>query len=145
MASYELNYTVPSPGGYTTFIEFSPNGRFLVVGDRDFSSLYLLDRFTGFRPTLSAVTPREPTAVVWETSGAFYVGLADGRFTHYQIGLRGEGLTEGLTNRFFHGVYPALPITAMALDVESKTLVLSVGPEVFAFRRIGATSTFSRQ
>jgi WD40 repeat protein len=139
MASYELHSTVPSPGSYTTFIEFSPNGRFLAVGDRDFSSLYLLDRRAGFHPTLSVITPAKPTALVWETSGAFYVGLADGRFTFYQIDLGGEKLVEGMTNHAFRGVFP---ITAMALDVDSKTLVLSVGPEVFVFRRIRATSTF---
>jgi WD40 repeat protein len=139
MTSYELNSTVPSPGSYITFIEFSPDSRFLAVGDRDSSSLYILDRSAGFHPTLSAITLDKPTSLVWETSAAFYVGLADGRFTHYQLDLKDKKLVRGGTNHTFRGVFP---VTAMALDVESRTLVLSVGPEVFAFRRIYATSMF---
>ena len=44
--------------------------------------------------------------------------------------LRNGKLVQGVTNHSFRGVFP---ITPMALDTESKTLVLSVGPEVFAF------------
>ncbi|KAF9642840.1 hypothetical protein BDM02DRAFT_3132825 [Thelephora ganbajun] len=139
MVHYKLNFTVSSPGNSTVFVEFSPNGRFLAVGDRDLSSLYILDRLTGFHPTISATTPAEPTALVWETSKAFYVGLSDGCFTYYQIDLGGSRLVKGVTNSVFHGVFP---VTAMALDTESKTLVLSVGPEVFAFQRIRMTSEF---
>lgn len=139
MDCYELNSTVPSPGKSTAFIEFSPNGRFLAAGDWELSSLHILDRLAGFHATVSAITPAKPTALVWETSKTFYVGLGDGRFVHYQIDLRGNKLVKGPVNCFFQGVFPA---TAIALDAESKTLVLSVGPDVFAFRRIRATSTF---
>jgi hypothetical protein len=139
MASYELNSVVPSPAYYTTFIEVSPDGRFLAVGDRDLRSLYILDRSAGFHPILSAPTLESPTALVWETSAAFYVGMADGRFTYYTINLEDKKLVKEKTNSAFRGGFP---ITAMALDRESRTLALSVGPEVFAFRRIHATSTF---
>ena len=137
MAHYELTFTVPSPGRHTTFTEFSPCGRFLAVGDRDVSSLYILDRGAGFHPTLSAITPAKPTSLVWEDSQVFYVGLGDGRFMHYRIDSKDKTLVEGITNDSFRG---AFPITAMALDIESKTLVLSVGPGVFAFRKIRTTS-----
>ena len=141
MANYELNSTVPSPGDFVSFIEFSPNGRFLGVGDCDHSSVCVLDRRSGFHKTLSVVTPAEPTALVWETSEAFYVGLSNGTFIRYQIKIGGgvEMLERGLVNNLFHGT---LPVTAMGLDEDSKTLVLSVGPGVFALRRVNATSTF---
>lgn len=135
MDRYELDFTVPSPRNFTTFMEFSPNGRFLAVGDRD-SSLHILDRLTRFHPAISATTPTKPTALVWETSKSLYVGFSDGRFTYYQIDLGGNRLVKGSTNGFFYGQFPT---TAMALDVESRTLVLSVGPDVFAFRRIRTT------
>jgi len=139
MDCYKLTFTVPSPATSATFMEFSPNGRFLAVGDQDLCSLYILDRLAGLHPTISAVTPTEPTALVWENSKELYVGLGDGRFIHYQIDLRGNRLVRGATNNTFHG---GLPATAIALDAESRTLILSVGPEVFAFRRIRATSLF---
>ena len=134
MVHYELNFTVSSPGECTTFMEFSPNGRFLAVGDGDSSSLSILDRLAGFHRTISATTPTKPTALVWETSKTFYVGLSDGRFIHYQ--LAGNKIVKGTINNLFYGGFPA---TAIALDAESKTLVLSVGPDIFAFRRIRAT------
>jgi hypothetical protein len=136
MAHYELNFTVPSTRSRIAFIEFSPCGRFLAVGEHQ-SWLHILDRCTGFHSVLSAFTPTGPTALVWETSGAFYVGLSDGCFIHYQIDLEGKKLVEGVKNNLFRGSFP---ITAMALDAESKTLALSVGPNVFAFRRIWDTS-----
>ena len=139
MARYELGFTVTTTGSYTTFIKFSPCGRFLAVGDQDYSSLEILDKRTGFHSILSAIMPAKPTALVWETSKTFFVGLSDGRFLHYQIDLGGEKLVEGVMNHLFR---EASPITAMALDAESKTLVLSVGPSVFAFRRVCGTSTF---
>ena len=139
MAHYELNFTVPSPGTHTKFIEFSPCGRFLAVGDEDSSSLHILDRRAGFHPTLSATTPAKPASLVWETPGSFYAGFCNGNFTRYRINPADEKLVECVTNRLFRG---ALPITAMALDVESKTLVLSVGPGVFVLRRICETSKF---
>ena len=141
MANYELNSTVPSPGDYISFIEFSPNGRFLGVGDCDHSSVCILDRRSGFHRTILAVTPAEPTALVWESSEAFYVGLRNGIFIRYRIKIGGgaETLERGLVNNLFHGT---LPVTAMGLDEDSKTLVLSVGPGIFALRRVNATSTF---
>ena len=139
MNRYELSFAVPSPGSSTIFVEFSPNGRFLAVGDWDSSSLHILDRLAGFHPTISATTPAKPKALVWETSKALYIGLNDGRFIHYRLDLGGAKLVKGATNNFFHGGFP---ITAIALDMESRTLVLSVGPDVFAFRRIRATSEF---
>ena len=120
-------------------MEFSPNGRFLAVGYQDLCSFYILDRLAGLHPIISAVTPTEPTALVWENSKELYVGFNDGRFIHYRIDLRGNKLVEGAMNNTFHG---GLPATAIALDVESRTLILSVGPEVFAFRRIWATGVF---
>lgn len=139
MASYKLNFTVASPARSTTFVEFSPNGRFLAVGDRDSSSLFILDRLAGFHPTISSTMPSSPTALVWEAAKAFYIGLGNGHFIYYQIDLGGRKLVKGAVNCIFHGVFP---VTAIALDVESKTLVLSIGPEVFALRRIRTTSTF---
>ena len=119
-------------------MEFSPNGRFLAVGDQDTSSLYILDRLAGFYSLTPSVTPATPTALVWETGKTFYVGLSDGRFIHYRIDLGGRRLVRGIMNVFHHG---ALPVTAIGLDVESKTLVLSLGPAIYAFRR---TSTISK-
>lgn len=139
MTHYELSFTIPSPGNSTAFIEFSLNGRFLAVGDRELSSLYILDRLAGYHPTISTATPAKPTALVWEASTTFYVGLSNGRFIHYRIDLGGNILVKGAVNSFFHGGFPA---TVMALDVESRTLAISVGPDVFALRRINETSEF---
>lgn len=139
MDCYELTFTVPSPANSVAFMEFSPNGRFIAIGDRDLRSLYILDRLAGLHPIISAATPTEPTALVWRNSKELYVGLNDGRFIHYRMDLRGNRLVKGATNNTFYG---GLPATAIALDAESRTLILSVGPEVFAFRRIWATSTF---
>lgn len=138
MTCYELNFTVPSPGFSTSFMEFSPNGRFLGVGDQGVPSLYILDKLAGFHPRISAITLREPTALVWETTETFYVGFINGYFAHYQINLKGEKLVEGVVNSSLHG--EGFPITSMALDAQSRTLVMSVGPGVFAFHRIHATS-----
>ena len=139
MDCYELTFTISSPGKSIVFMEFSPNGRFLAVGDQESSSLYILDRLAGFHPKVSTVTPAKSTALVWESSRAFYVGLSDGRFVHYKIDLGGNRLVKGAVNSLFYGGFPT---TAIALDVESKTLALSVGPDVFVLRRIRATSEF---
>lgn len=122
-------------------MEFSPNGRFLAVGYQDLSSLYIFDKLAGFHPTLSDAMPANPTALVWESSKSFYVGLNDGRFIHYRVDLGGDKLVQGAVNSFFYGEFPA---TAIALDSESKMLVLSVGPDVFAFRRTRPTGIFCR-
>ena len=137
MACYEQTFTVDSPAEFTSFMEFSPSGQFLAVGDRDSASLYILDELAGFHPIISDATPETPTALVWETSSTLYVGLTNGRFVHYQIDLGGNKLVKGTVNDRFRGPFP---VTAIALDAESKTLVISVGPEVFALRRIRATS-----
>ena len=137
MANYKLHFTIPSPGGYKAFVDFSPTGRFLAVGEQDSSVLHILDRRAGFRPTLSAATCAKPTAVVWETSATFYVGLSNGEFVHYRIDLGDKKLVEGTLNHHFRG---AFPITAMAIDAESKTMVLSVGPGIYTLRRLRATS-----
>ena len=140
MNDYELDFTIPSPGTSTIFVEFSPNGRFLAVGDQDLSSLYILDKLAGFYPNISATTLAEPTALVWETTETFYVGLGDGHFFHYRIYPKEKRLVQGIPNGSLRG--EGFPITAMALDAESRTLVVSMGPSVFAFRRFRATSKF---
>lgn len=141
MDSYKLEYSLRSPTNYPVFAEFSPDGRFLAVGDRSGSKIYLLDRLVGFNPKISANMREKPTALVWESCEAFYVGLVDGRLTHFRINLKDEELVEGTSTCSFCGVFPVLPIRAMALDVCSETLVVAMGPEVFAFRRIRSTST----
>lgn len=140
MGLYSLIFTVPSPSKSAKFMEFSPDGRFLAVGDRDHSMLYILDRLAGFYPKISATMFAHPTALVWETSETFYVGLSNGYFVHYQIDLKGNRLAEGVVDCFLRD--EGFPITEMALDAESRTLVMSVGPGVFVFRRIRATSEF---
>ena len=135
MVHYILNFTIHSPCKSATFMEFSPAGRFLAVGDKNFS-LHILDKLTGFHPIASSTTLGEPTALVWETSKAFYLGLNNGVFIHYQVDLGEKKLVKGVANSLFHG---AFPVTALALDADSKTLVLSVGPGVFALRRIHGT------
>lgn len=138
MSQYELDFTISSPADSVAFLDFSSNGRFLAVGGRGPASLHVLDRLTGFHPIVSSITPAEPTAIVWETSKTFYVGFEDGRFADYRIDLAENRLVAGITNNFFHG---AFPITAMALDAEFETLVLSVGPEICMFRRVHVTGT----
>ena len=131
MTNYELSFTLRSPGSHVSFMEFSPNGRFLAVGDRQSSFLFILDEQAGFRPTISITVPAKPTALMWETDEKFYVGLGNGCFFHYQIDLKGNKLVEISANHFFGG-YGESPIRAMALDSECKTMVLLVGPEVNA-------------
>ncbi|KAF9790741.1 hypothetical protein BJ322DRAFT_1104389 [Thelephora terrestris] len=141
MDNYELNFTIPSPGISTAFLEFSPSGRFLAVGDKGLSSLYILDKLAGFHPKLCATLSAAPTALVWETNETFYVGSSDGYFVHFRVYPKENQLVEGFGNGCLRK--EGFPITAMALDVESRTLVISVGPSVFAFRRRGSTSEFS--
>ena len=133
MVPYQLDWEIHSLWGQPMFIEFSPNAKFLAVGYRGFPSLRLLDRTNEYNPSISISMLEKPTALVWETSYAFYVRLTDGCFTHYQVDPGGGKLVTGPTNHFFHGVYPTFPVTTMGLDVDSMTLVLSVGLEVFAF------------
>ena len=130
--------TVNSPCDSTTFMEFSPTGRFPAIGDKNLS-LHVLDKLAGFHLTTSSTTLSEPTALVWESSKAFYIGFNNGELGHYQIDLGGRELVKGDMNSLFHG---AFPVSAIALDADSKTLVLSVGPGVFALRGIRGTSMF---
>lgn len=140
MNGYELNFIIPSPARSASFMEFSPDGRFLAVGDQGLSSLHILDKVTGFHPIIAGMLTGEPTALVWETSETFYAGLKNGVFIHYRIDQKANELVEGVVNVSLRD--EGFPITAMALDVESKRMVISVGPGVFAFRRIRGTSEF---
>jgi hypothetical protein len=140
MNRYKLNFTIASPVPVTTFVEFSPDGRFLAVGGQHRPWLSILDKSAGFHPTISGMFPLEPTALVWESSETFYVGCQDGCFVHCRINLKDNVLVEGTMNSSLRK--EGFPITAMALDAESRTLVVSVGPGVFAFRRVRATSKF---
>jgi WD40 repeat protein len=140
MNRYELTFTIPSPGTSTAFMEFSPDGRFLAIGGQGSPSLYVFDKLAGFHPKISATTRAVPTALVWETDKTFYVGLSDGDFIHYRVNLKENKLVEGVVNGSLRD--EGFAVTAMALDVESKTLVLSVGPGVFAFRRTRKTGKF---
>lgn len=133
MTFYHLTSSIRSPGGSTTFLEFSPDSQFLAIGDRDLSSLFILDGRTGYYPNLCATTPAKPTALVWDTTETFYVGLSNGCFVHYQIDLETYQLAKGTVNTTLRGVFP---VTAMALSEGSMVLALSVGPDVFIFHRI---------
>ena len=140
MTSYQLSSAVRSPGRSITFLEFSPNGRFLAVGDRGLSSLSILDKCTGYHPNLSTTMPAEPRALVWDASEAFYVGLGDGCFIHCQIDHERNDIVKGAVNSALYGVFP---VTAIALHQGSNILAVSVGPEVFLFQRARTTSGFT--
>jgi hypothetical protein len=141
MTLYEAEFTVPAPGDYTTYLEFSPNGRFLAVGESmDPPSVSLLDGQVGFGRKISTITQGIPTAHVWESSGSFFVGFGNGRITNYRIDSKEENLVKGITTHPFRGVFPVFPITAMALNANSETLAVAMGPDIFAFRRINAKS-----
>lgn len=131
MTFYHLTSSIRSPGRSTTFLEFSPDSRFLAIGDRDLSSLFILDGRTGYY--LSAATLAKPTALVWDTTETFYVGLSNGCFVHYQIDLETHKFVKGAMNKTLCGVFP---VTAIALNEVSTVLALSVGPDVFIFHRI---------
>lgn len=138
MTFYQLASTIRSPGSSIGFLEFSPNGRFLAVG-HGYSSVSLLDKTNGFGLKISNATPTYPTALAWETSKSFYVGLDDGRFIYYTIDLRGNQLVKGPVDGRFCG---AFPVTAIGLNKDRKILAVSVGPEVFIFQRALTTSEF---
>ena len=136
MEKYNLQHSLPLPGTSVGLMEFSPNGRFLIVGDRRRDRLYALDRVTGFRPTIEAGTISSPTSLTFESSSSFFVGLGDGRFVEYKVDLRSKHLIKGWTNDALHG---SLPVTAMTLDATNRILVLAVGPGVFVFNRVSRT------
>ncbi|KAF9644391.1 hypothetical protein BDM02DRAFT_3131799 [Thelephora ganbajun] len=139
MDGYKLYCTINAPVSSIHFMEFSTNGRFLAVGGEGSNVLYILDKLAGFRPTLSANLFANPASLVWESATKFYVGLSDGRFVDYRIDLANKRLAKGTTNSSLRG---GLPATAIAIDAESKTLALAVGPDVFALRRVNRTGEF---
>jgi len=139
MNRYNLQYTIHFPGTSVGFMEFSPNGRFLIVGDGRRDRLYVLDRVTGFRPLVETGTISSPTSLAFENSTSFFVGLSDGRFVEYRVDLRSKYLVKGWTNDALHG---SLPATAMTLDATARILALAVGPGVFVFNRVARTGAW---
>ena len=138
MNPYELYSTAPSPGRSTTILEFSPDGRYLAIGDSG-HSLCILDGLVAFNRTISTVASAKPTALVWDTTEVLHVGFDNGCFISYRIDLKGRKLVKSAVNRRFHGPFP---VTAIAIDAGSKTLVICVGPQLYAFRKNGLTSRF---
>jgi hypothetical protein len=136
MDGYNLYCTINVPVPSIMFMEFSTNGRFLAIGGEGDSVLHILNKLTGFHPRLSANLPANPTSLVWESATKFFVGLSDGRFVDYRMDLANKRLEKGTMNSSLYG---GLPSTAIAIDAESKTLALAVGPDVFAFRRTTGT------
>lgn len=142
MNEYLLQHTLQSLGGSVSVVEFSPNGRFLIVGEGQPARLQVLDRLAGFCPTIEADTISQPTSFVFESSATFLAGLDDGRFVVYSIDLRSKRLIKGWTNNVLRG--PS-SVAAIALNETSQILALAVGPSVFVFRRISETGeTLSR-
>ena len=115
---------------------FSPNGRFLIAGGTEPARLRVFDRLVGFRPTMETDAVSSPTSLTFESSTSFLVGLDDGRFVRYAIGLNPKRLVQGWTNNTLRG---ALCVTAIALDETAQVLALAVGPSVFVFSRISET------
>lgn len=142
MDDYKLCYTINVPVTSILFMEFSTNGRFLAVAEEGHRIIYVLEESKGFYPTFSAKLSANPTSLVWESSAKFYVGLSDGRFVDYRVDLINQRLAKGTTNSYLYGGFPA---TAIAIDAKSTTLALSVGPDVFAFRRINRTGANDRR
>ena len=136
MDDYELCYTINVPATSILFMEFSTTGRFLAVAEGGHGDIHVLEESKGFYPTFSTNLSAMPTSLVWESSTKFYVGLSDGRFVDYGIDLTNQRLTKGTTNSSLYG---GLPATAIAIDAKSTTLVLAIGPDVFAFRRTSRT------
>ena len=138
MNGYSLQYTILFPGTSVGFMEFSPSGRFLLVGDGRRDRLYVLDRVAGFRPMIETDTISSPTSLTFESSSSFFVGLDDGRFVEYKVDLRSKYLVKGWTNDALQG---SLPVTAMSLNATARILALAVGPGVFVFNRVARTGT----
>ena len=136
MNAYGLQYTLRPLGESVDLMTFSPNGRFLVVGDREPACLRILDRLVGFRPTIKTDTVSSPTSLVFENQTSFLAGFDDGRFVRYAIDLTSKRLVEGWTNNTLRGVSC---VTAIALDETSQTLALATGPSVLVFSRIYGT------
>lgn len=136
MNGYELQYTLQSVGESATFMEFSPDGRFLVIGGREPARLRVFDRWDGFLLAVEADTASYPTSLTFESSATFLVGFNDGRFVEYTIDLGSKRLVKGWTNNTLRG---ASCVTAIALDETSQILTLAQGPSVLVFSRISKT------
>lgn len=138
MNGYSLQHTLPCPGASIALMEFSPNGRFLIVEDRGQGRLYVLDRLVGFRPTVEAGTISLPTSLTFESSTSFFVGFDNGQLVQYSVDLRSKHLVKGWTDSSLHG---SLPVAAIALDATARVLALAVGPDVFVFNRLTRTGS----
>jgi WD40 repeat protein len=136
MNEYHLRYTLQSLEGPMNVMEFSPDGKFLIVGEGQPARLRVFDRLAGFCPAIEADTISQPTSLAFESSTTFLAGLDDGRFVEYSIDLKSKRLVKGRTNSVLRG--PSL-VSALALDEKSQTLALAVGPSVFVFRRVSGT------
>lgn len=117
-------------------MEFSLNGRFLIVGDGNPPRLWVLDRLTGFCPSIEARAISQPTSLTFEGSTTFLTGLDDGRFVKYTIDLKSKRLVKEWTNNVLRG--PS-SITAIALSGASQILAVAAGPSVFIFNRVSVT------
>jgi WD40 repeat protein len=137
MNRYHLQYTIQSPRGSVGTMEFSPSGRFLVVGGGHPARLRVLDRLAGFSPMIEADAISQPASLAFESSTTFIAGLDDGRFVKYTIDLKSKRLVKEWTNNSLRG--PASSVTAIALDGTSEILALAVGPSVFVFIRVPET------
>ena len=136
MDDYKLYHTINVPVASILFMEFSTDGRFLAIAEEGHRDLYILDKSKGFYPPFSENLPANPISLVWGSSMEFYVGLSDGRFVDYTIDLSNKQPTRGIINSSLYGRFP---VTAIAIDAESTTLALAVGPDVFAFRWVNDT------
>lgn len=132
MSEYRLQSTHTCLGDSISLMEFSLNGRFLIIGDRRVAHLRVLDRLVGFRPVIETLTLSQPTSLTFEGSTSFLVGFDDGRFAKYLIDLRSKRLVHQWTNESVRGV---LPVTAIALDTTACILALAVGSNVLLFSR----------
>lgn len=137
MNQYHLQHTIQSPRGSVGTMEFSPSGRFLVVGGGHPARLRVLDRMAGFCPMIEAGAISQPASLAFESSTTFIAGLDDGRFVKYTIDLKSKRLVKEWTNNSLRG--PASSVTAIALDGTSEILALAVGPSVFVFIRVPET------
>lgn len=117
-------------------MEFSPTGRFLVVGDREPARLRVFDRQVGFRLTIGEDVTSSPTSLTFESPTSFLAGLDDGRFVEYRIDPSSQRLVKVWTNSALRGISY---IAAIALDETSQILALAVGPSVFVFSRVSET------
>lgn len=140
MSEYGLQHTLPCPGDSVRFMEFSPNGRFLIMAGWGQGRLHVLDRLAGFSSAVETSTISPSTSLTFESSSSFLVGLEDGRFVEYKIDLRSRHLVKGWTNDSLHG---NLSVAAIALDATARILALAVGHDVFVFHRAARTGAYN--